>query len=35
MSKKKAAFSKEEKHDIAVFVCVVIVWISITITGAF
>ena len=31
MTEKEATFSKEEKHDIAVFVCVVLVWIGIEI----
>ena len=33
MTEKEVTFSKEEKHDIAVFVCVVLVWIGIEITG--
>ena len=31
MTEKEATFSREEKHDIAVFACVVIVWIGIEI----
>ena len=27
--------SKEEKHDIGVFICVVIAWIGLEITGVF
>lgn len=33
--KMKYETSKEEKHDIAVFICVMIVWIAIRITGVF
>jgi len=35
MTEKEATFSKEEKHDIGVFVCVVIVWVSIRATAVF
>ena len=35
MTEKEVTFSREEKHDIAVFVCVVLVWIGIRISGVF
>ena len=33
--KEVKEMSKEEKHDIGVFICVVCVWLGITITGVF